>query len=158
MAHFNSLNYNWTDVYSSVYNITWGKHQWLKSKNEIKWNDKIIINITPYRFITHQNIIKLKEIINYNLDNCIFISNEREHYTYFCEKINLQIDYYKPINFEETVIIINSCKLGLFGFSACSTIANALNKENYMISGNSITDYYLNNIKSTHKFILDILV
>ena len=81
-----------------------------------------------------------------------------EHYTYFCEKTGLQIYYYKPINFEETVVIINSCKLGFFGFSACSTIANALNKENYMISDDNMTNYILNNIKSRHLFILDILV
>ncbi len=114
--------------------------------------------MVPYRFASHSNIIKLREMINHNLDNCVFISNEIKHYAYFCEKTGLQIEYYKPINFEETVIIINSCKLGLFGFSACSTIANALNKDNYMISDDYMDNFILNNIKYKHLFILDILV
>lgn len=142
--------------------MNWGKHNWISLNNDLKcnvplWNNKIIINITPYRFMSSNAINIFKEKIKNELNNCIFISNEREHYEYFRVNTNINIDYYQPKNFEDMVTIINSCKLGFFGFSSASVIANALHKQNYII-GMEYCDYVFNNLKNIFPFILDILV
>jgi hypothetical protein len=148
---------NWFHIYSKVYDINWGKHTWLKSQIDPTWNDKIIINITPYRFILQNCIVKLIDAIKDRINDCIFISNEKGHYDYFCKNTGLNIEYYKPQNFQETVTIINSCKIGYFGLSSMAVIANALHKSHYLICQNNI-DYDLNNMKDIIPHVLDILV
>jgi hypothetical protein len=148
---------NWFHIYSKVYDVNWGKHQWLTSQIDPTWNDKIIINITPYRFMSQSCIVKLIDAIKDKINDCIFISNEKEHYDHFSKNTGLNIEYYKPKNFEETVIIVNSCKIGYFGLSSMAVIANALHKNHYLICQNNV-DYDLNNIKDIIPHVLDILV
>jgi hypothetical protein len=100
-------------------------------------------------------ICHLKENIKNFMSDCIFISNEKEHYYYFIEKTGIIINYYKPKDFTETVIIVNSCKLAFLGFSSIAVIANALHKPTYII-GIQNDEFILNNIKS--EYILDIFV
>jgi hypothetical protein len=150
-------NNNWFDIYSTEFDISWGKNKWLSSPIDPTWNNKIIINITPYRFMSPNAINQLKEKLNDFMPNCIFVANEKEHYDYFTEKTKINIEYYKPQNFTEIVTIINSCKVAFLGFSSASVIANALHKENYIIGTNG-TDYMLNNLKGNKSFILDIFV
>ena len=148
---------NWFHIYSKMYDINWGKHAWLISQIDPTWNNKIIINITPYRFMSGDCIFKLIDEIKDNINDCIFISNEKEHYDYFITNTGLNIEYYKPKNFEETVIIVNSCKIGYFGLSSMAVIANALHKNHYImcyVNG----DYHLNNMKDIIPHILDIFV
>jgi hypothetical protein len=95
--------------------------------------------------------------IKENLSDCIFISNEKEHYDFFCKNTNLYIDFYKPINFEETITIINSCKMCYLGFSSMAVIANALHKQ-HIIIGEIGHAYTLNNIKGIVPHVLDIFV
>ena len=148
---------NWFHIYSKVYDVDWAKHKWLSSSIDPTWNDKIIINITPYRFILINSIFKLIDEIKDNINDCIFISNEKEHYDYFITNTGLNIEYYKPKNFEETVIIVNSCKIGYFGLSSMAVIANALHKNHYLMCQKN-TDYDLNNMKDIIPHVLDILV
>jgi hypothetical protein len=155
--YFVHLKYNWFHIYNYIYNVNWGSHQWLSSVNYAKWNDKIIINITPFRFMSFHAINLLFEKIHNHLKNCVFISNEKEHYDYFLNQTNFKIEFYHPKNFEETVSIINSCKIGFFGFSSFAVIANALHKHHYLL-GVDGWDFNLNNLKSTMPHILDILI
>ena len=97
---------NGYNIFNSTYNVNWNKHQCLTSENNKKWNDKIIIHITPYRFMTTEAINKLKEEIKDNLGNCIFMSNEKTHYDYFVQQTSIKIEYYKPKDFQEVVTII----------------------------------------------------
>lgn len=157
ISYFVSLNYSWYNIYTNVYNINWGKHKWLTSSHDIKWNNKIIINITSYRFMSSDTINKLKNNIINDLENCIFISNEKEHHTYFCKNMDINIAYYKPINFEETVLIINSCKISYLGFSSMAVIANGLHKEHYLIGANDST-FNVNNYKHIMPHVLDIFI
>ena len=135
--HVSSINKeNWYHIYNKIYDVNWGKHPWLNSSKDPIWNNKIIINITPYRFISQNCIVKLTEIIKDNFNDCIFVSNEIEHYDYFSKNINLNVEYYKPKSFEETILIINSCKIGYFGLSSIAVIANALHKNHYLVYNN----------------------
>ena len=153
--HVSSINKeNWYHIY----NVNWGKHPWLNSSKDPIWNNKIIINITPYRFISQNCIVKLTEIIKDNFNDCIFVSNEIEHYDYFSKNINLNVEYYKPKSFEETILIINSCKIGYFGLSSIAVIANALHKNHYLVYNNMGFDYDVNNMKDLMPHILDIIV
>jgi FkbM family methyltransferase len=153
----NYLNYNWYNIYNTKYNVDWGNHKWLISSTDTKWIDKIIINITPYRFM-YQNVIDiLSEKIKDQLDNCVFISNETEHYDFFVSKTNLNIEFYCPKNFSETLTIINSCKTCFLGFSSMAVMANALHKPHYLIGINN-SDFLLNNIKQNMSHVLDIFV
>jgi hypothetical protein len=148
---------NWFHIYSKVYDVNWAKHKWLSSSIDPTWNDKIIINITPYRFILQNCIFKLIDEIKNNINDCIFISNEKEYYDYFITNTGLNIEYYKPKNFEESVIIINSCKIGYFGLSSMAVIANALHKKHYLLCQNNL-DYIYNNMKDIIPHVLDIFI
>lgn len=56
IMYFTSLNYNWLNIYNNVYGVSWGKHKWLKTGFDIKWNNKIIINIPCYRKLSSNAI------------------------------------------------------------------------------------------------------
>jgi FkbM family methyltransferase len=149
---------NWFHIYNKAYNVNWGCHKWLKSSTEPIWNNKIIINVTPYRFISQNCLVKLNEKIKDNINDCIFISNEKEHYDYFLKNTGLSIEYYKPKNFEETLIIVNSCKIGYFGLSSMAVIANALHKNHYIMCEINNSDYNYNNLKDIIPHVLDIFI
>lgn len=157
LGHISNSKYNWYDTYKYMYNVNWGSHQWLSCENSAKWNDKIIINITPYRFMSMQATTLLFEKIKNQLENCVFISNEKEHYDYFLNATNFNIEFYKPQNFEEIITIINSCKVGFFGYSSAAVIANSLHKPHYIIGIDGF-EFNLNNLKSNMPHILDILI
>ena len=157
LGNNNCFTKNWYLIYNTKYDVEWGKHRWLSSTIDVRWDDKIIINITPYRFMSPSCLAKLFELIKDNVDNCIFVSNEIEHYNYFCEKTELNVAYYTPKNFTEIVTIINSCKIGYFGFSSMAVIANALHKNHYMIGVPNV-DFEYNNIKDIIPHVLDIFI
>ncbi len=151
------ISRNWLDIYKSVYKVNWGKHKWLNSQICDKWNNKIIINTTPYRDISSKAIEKLLNLIKNDLENCIFISNEKEHYDDFVKKTSIHIEYYKPFDFEETIIIINSCKYGIFGFTSTGAIANSLHKNHYIIGINNI-DFDFNDLRNNFTHMIDAFV
>jgi hypothetical protein len=148
---------NWFNVFNKYYNVTWGKHKWLIGNYDDKWTKLIIFNITPYRFTSLNVINMLKSIITKNIDKCIFVSNEKEHYEYFSKQINVDIIYYKPADFDEMVTIVNSCEMAYLGFSSLATIANALHK-NHVLIGRDNADFTLNNLKGVMPHVIDILI
>lgn len=150
-------NVNWYDIYNYQYKIEWGKQKWLNSDIDSKWNNKIIINNPFYRHLSVNAIIKIKQQIIDVLDSCVFISNDIEDHKYFCNIIGCNIEYYKPKNFNETVVIINSCEYGIFGFSSYAVIANGLHKSHYL-AGTYDVHYEYNNLKNNMSHILDIFV
>jgi len=153
----NLVSDNWHNIYKKKYKVSWGKHKWLTSLTDTKWSDKIIINITPYRFMSSNAFTNLLEKVNNQLDKCVFVSNEKEHYNFFLNKTNLKIDFYQPNNFDEVVTIVNSCKMAYLGFSSMAVIANALHK-NHIIIGTKGFDAQLNNLKEYMPHVLDILI
>jgi FkbM family methyltransferase len=157
ICFFYDNKYNWINIYSSFYKIKWGTNKWLTSCNNTKWSDKIIINITRYRFMSDNAINKLYEKISDELDNCVFICNENDDYKHFSDKTNLTINCYNPQSFDETLMIINSCKLGFYGFSSIAVMANGLHRPHYLMGYNN-PDYLLNNLKDDITYILDIFV
>lgn len=148
---------NWYYIYNNKYCVNWANHKWLTGLVENKWSNKIVINVTRHRFLSQSSFSKMFDKIKDNLCNCIFISNEKEDYDFFCNNTNLNIEFYKPINFEEVVTIVNSCKMCYLGFSSMAVIANALHKQHIMI-GNEGTDFELNNIKCIIPHVLDIFI
>ena len=153
----NMILSHWYNIYKTIFNIDWGKHKWLNGNYDSKWSNKIIINVTPYRFLSNNAIINLKEIINNNINDIVFISNEKEHYEHFSKEININIEYYQPNNFDEIVSIVNSCKFAYLGFSSMQVIANALHK-NHIIIGKFNADFILNNLKGIMSNLIDIFV
>ena len=160
----NSIDYtkNWFYIYSNAYNIIWGNHMWIKPIISIYsyWENKIVINCTSYRFFSEKALNKLIVMITPNINDCIFISNEREHYDFFCSKINAKIntkiDYYKPTNLSETITIINSAKECYLGISSMAVIANALHKKHYIFGNIHSGDCSFNNLKNDIKHVVDI--
>jgi len=150
-------NVNWYDIYNYQYKIEWGKNKWLNSDINTKWNNKIIINNPFYRPLSINAVIKIKEKLNNVLDSCVFVSNHIEDYKYFCFIMNINIEYYQPKNFNETVLIINSCEYGIFGFSSYAVVANGLYKPHYLVGYENI-DYQFNNLKNCVLHVLDIFV
>ena len=148
---------NWFNIYNKHYNVSWGKQQWLKGNYDNKWSNKILINVTHYRFMTEKVISILKEIILNNINDVVFISNEKEHYDYFSQQLNINIEYYKPTCFGEVVTIVNSCKIAYLGMSSMQVVANSLHKNHFIIANNLNGDIVLNNIKSIMPHVIDIL-
>lgn len=147
----------WSVIYNVNYNVSWGKHQWLNAKVDNKWVNKILINVTPYRFLTNQAINLLKTILINNINDVVFISNEKEYYDYFSQKLNINIEYYTPTDFDDVVTIVNSCKMAYLGLSSMQVIANALHKK-HIIIGTPGDDIQMNNLIGIIPHILDILV
>jgi len=117
------FNNNWHYNYTNVYNIDWGKHKWIEVENDPKWNNKVLINTTNYRW----------PLLDFNLlydkykGDLIYISSDIQQYAFFCEKTKLNIEYYNITNFEELCSAISSCKLFVGSLSSPLSIAHSMN-------------------------------
>jgi FkbM family methyltransferase len=154
--NFNHIE-NFKHIYSKYYKVDWGKHKWLVSSFDSKWENKIIINNTHYEILSKNAIDVLRELINNNKDNCIFISNDIESYYKFLQNIGITIEYHKPSNFSELVKIVNSSKMAYLGFSAIAVISNSLHKQ-HILTGHYSCGSLLNNMKEDISHILDIII
>jgi FkbM family methyltransferase len=152
---FNIKNFKY--LYSKHYKVDWGKHKWLVSSFDSKWENKIIINNNHYEVLSENTINVLRELINNNKDNCIFISNDNESYYKFLQNIGIKIEYYKPSNFSELVKIVNSSKMAYLGFSAIAVISNSLHRP-HILTGHYCCNSQLNNMKEEISHILDIII
>ena len=152
---------NWHHIYSKIYGIQWALHKWLDievSETMVdKWKNKIIINMTPYRFIGANAIKRFADMIIDKLEDCVFISNDKEHYDVFCEKMGLNIGLYQPVDFNDMMAIIKCCKTCYLGFSAPAVIANALHKDHYLL-GTSGLDVSYNNFVNEVPHLLGIIM
>lgn len=112
------------------YNMEWGKNKWLDVENDKKWNNKVIVNMTQYRYNDSFDFTNIQNDYNGNI---IFMANNYDDYLFFKSKHNINIDYYKPLSFKDMCIVINSCKLFIGGLSAPLVIANALFKKTIIL-------------------------
>lgn len=147
----------WKYSYSLVYNINWGKHKWIHTSLDSEWENKTVINNNHYEDLSENSINTLREVINRDKDNCIFISNDIDSYYKFLQNIGITITYYKPSNFSELVKILNSAKISYVGFSAMAVILNALHKP-HILTGSKNWRFFPNNLKEEIDHILDILI
>jgi len=155
--NYHCLENNLQQILHSNYKISWAKHQWLFSNIDQTWTNKILINISPYRTFTYNSLYLFIKAVRPILSDCVFVSNEKEWYEDFVNKTGLNINYYQTTSFEETLTIVNSCKMGYFGYSSMAVIANALHKKHILLSNGVFLDYKLNNLKGVIPHILDIL-
>lgn len=138
---------NWCDMYQSVFGVEWATHPWIAPPNLELTHDfsgKILINTTPYRFPSAGAIQQLRERIGSQLQHCVFVSNEEEHYHHFMQHSGLPMAYCKPTSFNELVSIIDKSKDCYFGFSSCAVIANALHKPHTLLGTDCGFDCVLN--------------
>jgi FkbM family methyltransferase len=111
---------NFCNTYSQTYNIEWGKHQWITVPLiNYALKDKILINVSISRF---KNIDYNQFKTKYGEENLIFICFDKNQYTNFINKTNLNIKCMHVKNFNELCIAINSCKL----FIGCQSMPLAL--------------------------------
>jgi hypothetical protein len=147
----NLFSYNWYTIYSSIYNIEWGKKKWLEWNYNSFWNNKTVINTTDYRFPEDKDFFK-----KYDTD-CIFISSDIKQYEYFKTKTGTTFEYYEFKTLDELVTIINSCKLFIGGFSAPLAIANALHKNRIICNSSDKNDITMNDLKNHLPNIIQIV-
>ena len=99
---------NWYNTFKQTYSINWGSHIWLNVKYDNKWENKIVINTTHYRWV-ELDFVKLSQMYP---DNIVFISNDIKQKLFFENKTGITInEYYEFKTFDELTTIINSCKL-----------------------------------------------
>jgi len=132
----NIIGQRYDGHYSYVYGINWGLRKWLFNvdTNNI-FSDRVLINTTSYRFPNTQHYTLLEDGRNTSFeelyskygDKLLYIGDSIEEYNYFKEQSGLEIEHYKPLNFTNLCIAINSCKLIAGSYSAPLTIAAALN-------------------------------
>ena len=141
---------NWYYKYSDLYNIKWGQEKWLNVENKEKFLNKVIINTTHYRWPINLDFALLYFVHKTDL---IFVSSDEKEYTIFKEKTGLNIEYYKPTDFNDICSIIHACKLFIGSQSAPLHIAIAMQKtvvigecreENHPIHGN----YFISGLDS----------
>jgi hypothetical protein len=121
----NLYNQNWYNTYKQTYNIEWGTKKWLTVPYDKKWENKIIINTTSYRW---PNSIDFQHLYNLYNTNLIFIYSDENQKNHFINTTKLNIENYKFNTFLELTTIINSCKLFVGSMSAPLSIAHALHK------------------------------
>ena len=118
--------YNWYFNFKAQYYVEWGKNKWINTVNNEKFNNKVLINTTHYRWPFHIDFLKL---YNKYKGNLMFIASDEEQHRIFKERTGLDIELYKPNNFNELCIAISSCKLFVASQSAPMCIAFALHKQ-----------------------------
>ena len=116
---------NWYELYKDTYKVEWGKHIWLDSTHDEKWNDIILINTTHYRWTNTIDYTLLKN----KFSKLVFISSDINEYNFFIKKTNLTIPFYQFTSFSDLCIAIKSCKLFVGSLSAPLSIAHAFNKD-----------------------------
>lgn len=128
----------WQEIYS-MYDISWGKHPWIKVDKDNKWRNSVLVNTTNYRWpLFDFNLLYAK----YGKD-LIYISFDIKQYVFFCDKTGLHIPCVHITDFEEMCCAISSCKLFVGALSAPLTIAHATNTPRLVgLSGGP--DDYLN--------------
>lgn len=133
---------NWYNKYSETYNIKWGQDKWLYVTNNEKFINKVIINTTDYRWPIHLDFSLLCSLYSTNI---VFVSSDERQYHVFKEKTGLNIEYYKPTDFNDLCSTIHACKLFVGSQSAPLHIAVAMKKhviigecieENHSVYGN----------------------
>lgn len=138
------------NIYSSEYNINWGKNKWIeKIPYDNKWKNIVLINTVPYRFYNNVNYDEYK--LKYPEFKFIFISIDKSHYDFFISNTKqTNIDYYCPQSLLDATIAINSCEFFMGNASALLCISYSLYK-------NSITlvnsNYYDNILHSDMLFL-----
>ena len=116
---------NWYYKYSETYNINWGQYKWLHVPNNEKFINKVIINTTNYRWPIHLDFSLLYSLHSTDI---VFVSSDESQYHIFKEKTGLNIEYYKPIDFNDLCSTIHACKLFVGSQSAPLSIAVAMKK------------------------------
>ena len=147
----NLSSYNWYHIYSSIYNIEWGKKKWIESNYDSVWIDKIVINTTDYRFPECKDFFK-----KYTSD-CVFVSSDIKQYHYFKQQTGITLEYYEFKTLDELITIINSCKLFIGGFSAPLSIAHALHKKRIVCKSSNVNEIKMNELKDHLPNIIEIV-
>ena len=132
-------NGNLKEIFSRVYNVEWGKNNWLylpENERSIKYKEKlkeiVLINTTERRFNSELNY---QELYNKYKDKLVFISSIKEDYDFFIKKTGINIKLYKPKSFEDLCMSINYCLMFVGGLSMPLTVAYSLHK-NLLIACN----------------------
>ena len=136
--NYNS-SYTFKQIFDNNYKIDWAKHAWLTAKFDDKWENKTIIYITPYRFLSVNALEKFKNVA-INNEDFVFITTNVQHYEYFIQNTGFSIGCYVTDTFDELVTIINSCKFAYLGMTSFAVIANSLKKKHILI-GHPGPDY-----------------
>jgi hypothetical protein len=149
---------NWCEMYHGVFGVEWAAHRWITPLATLElasdFSNKILINTTPYRFPSAGAIQQLKDAIESELENCLFLSNEEEHYQHFVQQTGLSVAFCNPMSFSEMVKIIDSSKSRYFGFSSYAVIANALHKPHTLLGTNCQFDCVLNTMEGIVPHVL----
>ena len=132
---------NLYEIYKTTFDSEWGNEKWLfidtDSSFRTKWEDKIVINTTYYRFPDN---IDFQELYNKYDGKLVFVSNQPQEYAFFLSRTFLKISHYNPSSFTELCNIISSCQLFIGSLSSPLSIAHAIDKKRIMGLMNNCID------------------
>ena len=132
---------NLYEIYKTTFDTEWGNGKWLfvdsDSSFRTKWEDKIVINTTYYRFPDN---IDFQELYNKYDGKLVFVSNQPQEYAFFLSRTFLKISHYNPSSFTELCNIISSCQLFIGSLSSPLSIAHAIDKKRIMGLMNNCID------------------
>lgn len=130
---------NYWATFNDVYQIEFGKDQWLFNiPVDVTWNNKTIINTTDYRFPKIQ-FSEYKDVI--------YVSLEKRYYDHFVEKTGLKVPYYGVTSLYELAVIINTCKLFVGSWSAPLSLCMALHKPCHVENLSQMENVGIRNVK-----------
>jgi len=116
---------NWYYTFKDTYQIEWGKHKWLTTEIDKKFENNILINTMDYKWF---HTLDFNKVFSMYGNKLLFISSDIHHYNYFKERTSLEVDFLQLNSFIELCTTINSCDLFIGCQSAPLAIAHALHK------------------------------
>jgi hypothetical protein len=116
---------NWHYIFENEYAVDWGKNKWLDVEIDNKWNEKVLINETSYRF-SNLDYAALYSIFKDKLVFIAFKDTNYSDYEYFTSRTGLNVEYYNPTSVYDVAVAINSCRVFVGVPSGFMSIAVAL--------------------------------
>lgn len=145
LQHYICRGVNLATMYSEIYDVSWGRRKWLDVEFDEKYNDKVLVNTTYYRWTNN---------IDYNMyyqqygDKMIYVGNI-DQYNIFVERTNLRIPFQETNNFHDMCVWLNSCKLFIGSFSGPLSLCNSFQKDR-------IAGFCSSNVDNTLNYMKDI--
>ena len=118
-------NGNWNYVFKSTFSVDWGKHKWINTRIDNKWQNKVVVNTSDRRFVSIE--IDFDLLYKQYGNDIVFLSMKPDFsdYSHFYSNTGVFLNAYYIKTFTEMCTIINSCKLFVGTLSGPLSISHA---------------------------------
>ena len=137
----------WNEIFSKEYNIEWGKNKWITVKDNNKYKDIILLNISLRRYVLFDFTLLYK--LNKKI---IFIGFNKKEYEDFCIRSDTLFDYIIVNNVQEMCEIISGCYCFIGNLSSPLALAISMHKYSIAILGRGEDFIRVKNLKINNHY------